>query len=115
MKTIADVFLSFLDQYGSPYIRSRVAKIRQYMNFPEWAEFFGTALLDACGYPTQIKESSVDKGIEFMIGLFTSDIEEKGYDNDTEHREKSYMHMFMTWYREALKRELARRGMLVKD
>lgn len=115
MKTIADVFLSFLDQYGSPYIRSRVTKIRQYMNFPEWVEFFGTALLNTCGYPTQIKESSVDKGIDFMIDIFMSDIEEKEYDKDPEHREKSYMQMFMTWYREALKRELASRGMMVKD
>lgn len=112
MKIVAGVFLSLLDQYGSPYVRSRVEKIRQYMNFPEWVEFFGGALLDACGFPTQIKESSVDKGIDFMTDIFKSDIEEKGYDMDTEHREKSDMQMFMTWYREAVKRELMCRGLL---
>lgn len=115
MKIVADVFLSLLDQYGSPYVRSRVEKIRQFMNFPEWVEFFGAALLDACGFPTQIKKSSVEKGVDFLIEILKSDIEEKGYDKDTEHREKSYMHMFMTWYKEAVKRELVCRGMLLND
>lgn len=115
IKTIADLFLFLLEQYGSPYIRKRVKKIRMFMNYPEWVEFFNIAIVDAMGYPVPIKESTLDKGVDYIIELFEADIEEANYDSEeARRRERTNMHAFMAWYRDTAKRELMIRGRLIK-
>ncbi len=115
MKTIADIFLSLLEQYGSPFLRSRVKKICKLMNLPDWVEFFYLALMDASGFPVQVKESALDKGVDYIISIIQSDIEEKTYESDEEkHREKTYVHAFMIWYRDEVKKAMLIRGQLVK-
>lgn len=115
IKTIADLFLFLLEQYGSPFIRKRVKKIRLMMNYPDWVEFFSIAIVDAAGYPISIKESTLDKGVDYIIELFETDIEEANYESEEDRRrERTNMHAFMAWYRETAKRELMIRGRLLK-
>lgn len=113
--TIADLFLFFLEQYGSPYIRKRVKKIKLLMSHPDWVEFFNIALVDLMGYPVQIKETTLDKGVDYIIDLFENDIEETQFASEEDkRREQTNMHAFMAWYRDTVKRELMIRGRLLK-
>lgn len=114
MKTVADLFLMLIEQHGSHYLRSRVKKIRAFMKYPEWKEFFEKALLDSMGYPVQINERTLDKAIDCTIELLETDIEESRWSDESEKmRQKSYMHAFMEWYRDIVKRELLIRGRLL--
>lgn len=115
IKTIADLFLFLLEQYGSPYIRKRVKKIKTLMNSPDWVEFFNIAIVGAMGYPVQIKESTLDKGIDYIIDLYEADIEETQFASEEDkRRQRTNMHAFMAWYRDTAKRELMIRGKLLK-
>ena len=115
IKTIADLFLFLLERYGSPYIRKRVKKIKLLMNCPDWVEFFNNAIVDAMGYPVPIKETTLDKGVDYIIDLFENDIEETQFASEEDkRRERTNMHAFMAWYRETAKHELMIRGRLLK-
>ena len=115
IKTIADLFLFLLEQYGSPYIRKRVKKIRLLMNYPDWVEFFNIAIVDAMGYQVPIKESTLDKGVDYIIELYEADIEETQFTSEEDkRRERTNMHAFMAWYRDTAKHELMIRGRLHK-
>lgn len=115
IKTIADLFLFLLEQYGSPYIRKRIKKIKPLMNFPDWVEFFNISIIDAMGYPIQIKETTLDKGVDYIIDLFENDIEETQFASEEDkRRERTNMHAFMAWYRDTAKHELMIRGRLIK-
>lgn len=113
IKTIADLFLFLLERYGSPYIRKRVKKIKLLMNCSDWVEFFNIAIVDAMGYPVPIKETMLDKGVDYIIDLFENDIEETHFTSEEDkRRERTNMHAFMAWYRETAKHELMIRGRL---
>lgn len=113
IKTIADLFIFLLEQYGSPYIRKRVKKIKLLMNYPDWVEFFNIAIVDAMGYPVTIKESTLDKGVDYIIDLYEADIEETQFASEEDkRRERTNMHAFMAWYRDTAKHELMIRGRL---
>ena len=115
IKTIADLFLSLLEQYGSSFISKRVKKIRIFMNYPEWVEFFCFALVDAMGGPIPIKESTLDKSVDYITELYDTDIEEAQFASEEDkRRERTNMHAFMAWYRDTPKRELMIRGRVIK-
>jgi len=115
IKTIADLFLFLLEQYGSPYIRKRIKKIKSLMNSPDWVEFFNIAIVGAMGYPVQIKETTLDKGVDYIIELFEADIEETLFASEEDkRRQRTNMHAFMAWYRDTVKYELMIRCLLLK-
>ena len=65
--TIVDLFIDILSKNKDTQSQNMVKCLKVFIRIPECAEFLNVIIINAMGYKSQIKSTTVDKAVECII------------------------------------------------
>lgn len=65
--TIVDLFIDILSKNKDIQSQNMVKCLKVFIRIPEYAEFLNVVIINAMGYKSQIKSTTVDKAVECII------------------------------------------------
>lgn len=83
--TIVDLFIDILSKNKDTQSQNMVKCLKVFIRIPECAEFLNVIIINAMGYKSQIKSTTVDKAVECIINQSNNRVDE---DNSLDEHQK---------------------------
>lgn len=83
--TIVDLFIDILSKNKDTQSQNMVKRLKVFIRIPECAEFLNVVIINAMGYKSQIKSTTVDKAVECIINQSNIRVDE---DNSLDEHQK---------------------------
>ncbi len=93
--TIVDLFIDILSKNKDIQSQNMVKRLKVFICIPECAEFLNVIIINAMGYKSQIKSTTVDKAVECIIKQSNISVDE---DNSLMNIKNSKLRKIMKAY-----------------
>ena len=80
--TIVDLFIYILSKNKDIQSQKMVKRLEVFIHIPECAEFLNVIIINAMGYKSQIKSTTVDKAVECIIRQSNIRVDEDNFSDE---------------------------------
>ena len=86
--TIVDLFIDILSKNKDSQSQNMLKRLKVFIRIPECAEFLNVVIINAMGHKSQIKSTTVDKAVGYIIEQSNINVNEDNSNSLDEHQKQ---------------------------